>query len=143
MTLFEEIQSKCSAEEIAAGNYHVIAAKVNTVDRVKTVSTMISERGILEKYVDGPLAADAVLAKLEAFSVSGHPLASIVKRALKFLANPEGLDIGAPATQGMLSQLGAGGVITADEATKLKALAPTVNDFVNWEECYRVIEAGV
>lgn len=141
MTLLEEIQSKCTVEEIAAGNYHVIAAKVNTPERVRTVSTMISERGILEKYPDGPLAGDAVLAKLEAFGASGHPLASIVKRALKFLANPEGLDVGSTATQMLITQLGAGGVISVDEANKLKALAPSVNDFVSWEQCQTALGA--
>ncbi len=84
---------------------------------------LLSERGILEKYADGPVAADAVLTKLEVFSASGHPLASVVKRALKFLAQAEGLDMGSAATQGMLSMLAAGGVITEDEATKLKNLA--------------------
>lgn len=141
MTLLEEIQSKCTSDDITAGNYHVIAAKVNTPDRVRYVSTMISERGILEKYADGPLAADAVLAKLEAFAASGHPLASIVKRALKFLANPEGLDIGSSATQALIAQLGAGGVLTTDEANKLKALAPTVNNFVTWEQCQAALGA--
>ena len=141
MTLYEEIQLKCTQEEIAARNYHVIATKVNTPDRVRTVSTMISERGVLEKYPDGPLAGDAVLAKLEAFSVSGHPLASIVKRALKFLSNPEGLDVGSAATQMLITQLGAGGVITVDEAAKLKALAPSVNDFVSWEQCQTALGA--
>lgn len=143
MTLYEEIVAKCTQEELAAPrNYHVIAAKVNLDRAPKSLSKLISERGILESYADGPLAADAVISKLEAFGASGHPLASIVKRALKFLGQAEGLDIGSPATQGMLTQLGIGGVITTDEANKLKALAPTVPNHVSWEQCQAAMEQG-
>lgn len=77
----------------------------------------------MEKYPGGPIAADAVLGKLEAFAASAHPLASVVRRALKFLATPDGLDIGSPATQAMLDALAGGGAITAGEAAALKALA--------------------
>lgn len=141
MTLYEEIVAKCTQEEIAAGNYHVIADKVNA-GREKTISKMISERGILEGYPDGPIAADTVLAKLEAFGGVGHPMSSIVKRALKFLGQSDGLDLGSPATQGMLTQLGAGGVLTVDEANKLKAMAPIVPNHVNWEACQQAIALG-
>lgn len=140
-TLLEEIQAACTPEQIAAKNYHVIAAAVNAVRTPITTSRMISERGILEKYPDGPVAADAVLIKLEAFAASAHPLASIVKRALKFLAQPDGFDIGSAATQGMLTQLGAGGVLTADETNKLKALAPTTPNTVSWEQCQAALGA--
>lgn len=141
MDLFQEIQSKCTAEEIANRNYHIIASKVNE-GRTKITSRLISERGILESYPDGPLAADVVLAKLEAFASAGHPLSSIVDRALKFLGQSSGLDIGSAATQLMVTQLGAGGVLTVDEANKLKALAPTVNDHVTWEQCQAALEGN-
>ncbi len=85
-------------------------------------STMYSERGILDKYPDGALAADVVLRKLEGFAMSPHPLASIVKRALKFLGQPEGIDLGAISTITMLRKLAGGGVITSDEAEKLISL---------------------
>ena len=85
-------------------------------------STMRSERGVLDKYPDGPIAADLVLRKLEAFSASPHPLASVVKRALKFLSQSEGIDLGASSTILMLRRLAGGGVITADEAEKLISL---------------------
>lgn len=81
-----------------------------------------SERGLLDKYPDGPVAADAILRKLEAFAKSPHPFASLVARALKFLGQPEGIDFGAPATIAMLDRLAQGGVITHDEATKLMSI---------------------
>lgn len=89
-------------------------------------STLHSERGVLDKYPDGPLAADLVLRKLEGFAASPHPFAGIVKRALKFLSQPEGIDFGAPSTLSMLSKLAQGGVITTDEAEKLASLGTTL-----------------
>jgi hypothetical protein len=83
----------------------------------------MSEAGVLERYPGGPVAADAVLAKLEGFAASAHPLAGVVRRALRFLAQAEGLDIGASATRTMLDALAAGGAITADECASLKGLA--------------------
>ncbi len=106
----------------AAGNVDAIARALS-VGRTKVASHFASERGVLERYPGGPIAADALLTKLEAFSTSGHPMASIVKRALKFLAQAEGLDIGSPATQGLLAELSAGGVLTAEEVAGLRTMA--------------------
>ena len=141
MTLLEEIQAACTLQEIADKNYHVIAAKVNATRTPITTTYLVSERGIMNDYVDGPLAADSVLSKLEAFAATAHPLASITKRALKFLATPEGLDIGAPTTQAMIDALVAVTAITASEGTKLKALAPTVPNTVTWEQCQAALGA--
>ena len=136
MTLLEEIQSKCTQEEIDSKDYHLIASKVN-VNRTKISSTLISERGILERYPDGPIAADSVLTKLETFSTTQHPLASVVKRAIKFLETPEGLDIGSNTTRLMIDSLYQvpGTPLTEDEAIKLKSLAPSVDDHVTWFQC--------
>lgn len=132
MSLWNEIQTRCPADMLERRNMHEIAAFLN-VGRTKVVQTMLSERGILVRYADGPVAADAVLTKLEAFSQSAHPMASLVKRAVKFLGTTEGIDMGDEATQSLLDQLAAGGAITTDEATKLKALA-TVPDSVDWTQ---------
>lgn len=98
-------------------------AAAMSAGRKLTVSHFASERGILERFAGGPLAADALLSKLEAFASTTHPMASIVRRALKFLAQPEGLDVGSPATQGLLDALGAGGVLTEQEVSGIKAMA--------------------
>jgi hypothetical protein len=84
---------------------------------------MISERGIMERYPGGPLAADAVLVKLETFANSGAPGSGPVKRAMKFLASADGLDIGSDATRAQLEALAAGGVITQGECDALRGLA--------------------
>lgn len=143
MTLLEEIQMKCSPEEYEARNYHVIAAKVNETRQPVPLSHLISERGILNNYAGGALAADAVLTKLEVFSNTSHPLASITKRALKFLSTSEGLDIGAAKTQEMIDSFvfyteSTG--ITLEEAQQLKALAPVRLNLVTWEQCQAAME---
>lgn len=110
----------------AAGNTQAIADALSA-GRTKVVSHFASERGILERFPLGPIAGDALLTKLDAFAATAHPMASIVKRAMKFLGQPEGLDLGSPATQGLLDQLALGGVMTAEERAGLRAMA-TVAD---------------
>ena len=106
----------------AAGNTQAIADALSA-GRTKLVSHFASERGVLERFPAGPLAADALMTKLDTFAATGHPMASIVRRALKFLGQPEGLDIGSPATRGLLAQLAAGGVITVGERDGLATMA--------------------
>lgn len=106
------------ASFVAAGNDAAIAEALNA----KTIATVarsriISARGVLSDYPAGPMAAAAVLDKLEAAA----PSIPALRWAVGFLKG-EGLDIGHPATQGMLDQLAAGGVITATEAANLKSL---------------------
>ena len=83
--------------------------------------TMMTERGVLAHYVDGPVAADAVMTKLDTYASGSQSLSSVVKRAMRLLGN-DGIDMGSAATRSMLDALQADGVITADECTKLKAL---------------------
>ena len=106
----------------AAGNHQGIAGALS-VGRTRVQSRIISERGVMSHYAGGPLAADALLVKLEAFAASGAPGSGPVKRALKFLGSEAGLDIGDPAMRSQLDALAAGGVITTAEADDLKALA--------------------
>lgn len=101
--------------------------------RTKIASHFTSERGILERFPGGPLAGDALISKLEAFGATAHPMASIVRRALRFLGHPEGLDIGSPATQGLLDALEAGAVITTNERAGLRTMA-TVRDPITHEQ---------
>lgn len=100
-----------------------LIAALLSVGRTEVRATRVSEAGLLERWPAGPLAADAFLAKLEAFASSGHALSGVVRRAMRFLALPEGLDLGAMATHTMIDALQSGGVITADEAADAKALS--------------------
>lgn len=100
-----------------------LVAALLSQGRTRYVTTRVSEAGLLERWPAGPAAADAFLVKLEAFAQSQHELAGIVRRALKFLGTPEGLDLGAAATHIMLVQLAAGKVISTEEAALAKALS--------------------
>ena len=117
-----EIQTGPLAVELAAhlasGNDTAIADALNS-KRGETMlrERFVSARSILAFYPDGPAAAAVVLDKLEAAAAS----VPAVKWVMTFLKT-DGIDIGGVATHGMLDQLAAGGLITTDEATKLKSL---------------------
>ena len=117
-----EIQSGPLAVELApyvtSGNDTAIADALNE-HRGETMlrERFVSARSILAFYPDGPAAAAVVLDKLEAAAAS----VPAVKWVMTFLKT-DGIDIGGVATHGMLDQLAAGGLITADEATKLKSM---------------------
>ena len=91
---------------------------LNALTETKVKSRIITARGILSDYPGGPAAAASVLDKLD----TAAPSISALKWAWKFITG-DGLDIGTPATQGMLDTLATGSVITSTEATNLKALA--------------------
>jgi len=117
-----EIQSGPLAGELApyvtSGNDTQVAAILNE-QRGETMlrERMINARGVLAYYPGGPLEAATVLDKLEAAAA----LVPAVKWVMTFLKT-DGIDIGMPSTHAMLDQLAAGGLITVDEADKLKSL---------------------
>lgn len=92
------------------------------LNRTRLVSHFASERGILDRYPGGPIQADALMSKLELFATTAHPLANVVKRALKFLGTPEGIDLGSGTVQGMLTAL-TPDVLTVAERDGLRAMA--------------------
>lgn len=98
-----------------------LTAALNT-GRTKVVSHFASERGILDRYPGGPVAADALMSKLEAFAATQHPLAGVVRRAVKFLGTPEGIDLGSNGVQTMLAAL-TPAVLTETERDGLRAMA--------------------
>lgn len=95
-----------------------VVALLNDQTETMYKPRIITARGILSDYSGGPAVAAAVLDKLD----TAAPSISALKWAWSFIRG-EGLDIGNPATQGMLDQLAGASVITSDEATNLKALA--------------------
>lgn len=111
-----------SADDIAALGPMVDARRDDLIEahlsagRVKYVETRKVEIGVIGAYAAGPVAADALLAKLEAYADAGQPLSRLVTRSLRALKVEPGLNLGDPATRAMLAELAAGGVITAAEA---------------------------
>lgn len=114
----------------AAGNTQAIADALTATAPKVVVSKMVSARGLSEKLAGGPLAAEAVLVKLETArdAMLASPdqnvrlVGSLLRRQLAFLSS-DGLDFGSPALRGMLDQFAADGIITTTEAANLKAIA--------------------
>lgn len=103
---------------VASGNDATVADVLNARRGATMLrSRLISARAVLGEYPDGPAVAATVLDKLEAAA----PSIPAVKWVMSFM-KADGIDIGSPATQGMLDQLAASGVITPDEAKKLKSM---------------------
>lgn len=105
-------------------------AEALSVGLTEVHSRLTTSRGVAELFPGGPLAAEAVMLKLEgardSMLASPDPgtklMGSMLRRQLAFLAG-DGLDFGSAALRGMLDQFSAAGVITALEAAGLKAIA--------------------
>jgi hypothetical protein len=123
----DAVAASASLQALAVNRNDTAIAEALSAGRTKVASRFTSARGVLERYPLGPVAADAVLSKLEAFSNAGHPLSSIVKRAVTFLNQPDGIDLGSGATLAMLNALTAGGVLTTQEHDGLVAIATVAN----------------
>lgn len=91
--------------------------------RVKYAEKRLVEIAVVGAYPGGPVAADALLAKLEAHAAASAPLSRLVGRALKAMAVEPGLNLGDPATHTMLDALVSASVITAEESAALKFVA--------------------
>lgn len=125
MTLLSELQTDPAslgyAPLLAADNDQGVADLLNASQFTVPASRIITARGILSDYPGGPVAAASVLEKLDTAAPNIAPL----KWAWAFIKG-EGIDIGHPATHGMLDQLAGLNIITSDEAAKLKGLANAV-----------------
>lgn len=98
-------------------------AEIMSAGRTRLAPTRIGELGVLAKYPGGPVAADLVLGKLEAYASAAAQYSRLVARALRGLASADGLDFGDASTQAMLHVIDADGVIDATEAAALRGLA--------------------
>lgn len=134
MTVYQEIIAKCTPEEIAAGDYHAIAAKVS-IGRVR-VNKKEGGVGYIMSTL-GPNEGAAVLDALEAVSGTN----SAVKWAL-VLINNASLDFGDTATRMMIDSLATAGVFTVAQGTLLKAGAETP-DPISWQACNEAVDKGI
>lgn len=79
---------------------------------------LVNERGLYAQL--GPAMAESILQTLEAVGQADP----VVKRALKWLEPAQGgLDMGSPHVRGMVAQLQALEILTAEQATALLSLA--------------------
>lgn len=82
---------------------------------------MVNARTVLSELPGGPMAAAAVLDKLEDAAQS----VSAVKWVLSFLKADDGIDIADDATRAAIDALVAGAMLTSEEGVALKALGET------------------
>lgn len=137
MTLYEEIVAKCTPEEIAERNYHVIAAKVSS-GRTKTT------------YRTGEIGIGTLLEVL-GLQVGNALLDAIYANAMfkyvKPLLEQGRLIVDSPIVQGTLAslvgkQLSAEVTFTQDHANAINTVA-IVDDPVSWVQCQDAVERGV
>lgn len=115
MTMLDEIKAKCSPELLASREHGAIAAVISegrtiVVSRLGGIGAVIETLGV----VDGPAVLDA----LDSLRTSNPA----VRWGWVLLEQSE-LDFGSQVTRRLIDSLAAGGVMTAEQADKLKALA--------------------
>lgn len=107
-------KAKGYAGFLPASPGHVVRL-LNEQTEMMTKPRMVTARAILAECAAGA----TILDKLEAASAGS----SAVKWAVRFLGQEAGIDVGMPATQGMIAQLVAGGILTTAEGDQLKNMA--------------------
>jgi hypothetical protein len=100
-----------------------LIAALLSIARIKYVTTRKVAINVVGAYPGGPLEADALLGKLEAYADAARPLSRLVGRAMTALSAEPGLDLGDPSTHVMLDALVRSGVIEQHEAGQLMSIA--------------------
>ena len=155
MTLLEEIQAKCTAEQIAEGNFHAIASIVST-GRTTTSTRMISERGVrsalgavggskflrllktLSEATEAPAWLTTVLTGMNVPADQHEFYLETLACAYDWVRSADGLDVGDATTRQFLDLIAAGNPDLAADCAKLKALAEHANP-VDWAQCQAAI----
>ena len=78
----------------------------------------INELGLINAFTD-PREGDAVLVALETAATSD----SLLARAIDWLKNENGLDVGNGSTRSMIDELTTASVLTSSQATTIKSMA--------------------
>ena len=112
-------------DSLLAARNDVQIAAIISAGRVRVVSHLIGERGILD--VLGPVAGDAFLAALEAITADNLPVPlqpyfGALRRGIAWLKT-DGLDVGSATTRGLLDSLAAAGVVAPESVASIKDLA--------------------
>lgn len=96
----------------------------------KVTSTVLTTQQVIDKYPDGPLAAETLLLKIEAArdamlasqNEAVRTLGSLLRRQLVFMDN-QGADFGGEALRLVFDQMASRNALTSAEASALKAFA--------------------
>ena len=126
MTLLEEIQQKCTPEEIAAGDFHLLATKVSA-GRTIPKKTSLGEGTILE--VLGITAGNAFLDVIDTVPDYRH-VRKIVARG--------DFDMSTSVSQAGVQAL-VPSVLTQEQADALMNLGKETS-IVSWETCRTAVQ---
>lgn len=126
MTLLEEIQQKCTPEEIAAGDFHLLATKVSA-GRTIPKKTSLGEGTILE--VLGITAGNAFLDVIDTVPDYRH-VKKIVARG--------DFDMSTSVSQAGVQAL-VPSVLTQEQADALMNLGKETS-IVSWETCRTAVQ---
>lgn len=107
------------AAMLPAAPGHVVAA-LNASSTSMVKSFTATARTLLSTL--DPTVAATFLETLEAVAVSGSPVAPVVKWGLKFVTS-DGIDLGHPATRGLIDALVNGAILDQSIGDAVKALA--------------------
>lgn len=112
------LASQTLREAIERGNDQLVAdALTESAPRVAT-DELYTDRALFAAL--GPILADSILTKLEAFAATGNSGASVVKRALTWLAPANGgLNFQDATVQQFIAGIGVAGILTAEEVAAL------------------------
>jgi len=147
MTLLAEINAACTPEEIEAGNYHVIAAKVSQ-GRKRVVQPFKIGKGTIADALGIP-AGPVFIYSLKQAAAAAMPEAptpaQIAEKAMVDLAweliDAANFDLGLSSTRaGLDAFVGKLPGLTQAAADALKALAE-VDAPVTWNECAAALGA--
>lgn len=124
-----DIESAQAAAHIAdpLGRRDDLIAALLSTGRTKYEPTRKVAIGVVGAYPGGPIEADALLGKLEAYAEAAGPFSRLVGRAMTALGAEPGLDLGDPSTHAMLGALVQSGVIEQAEADNLMSIARTAD----------------
>lgn len=124
MNLQQLIQS-----DVLASQYFVeakdneCAERCNEIVQASHQSTeQLTERGLYKNL--GPLVAETILQKLNAYANAGAEYSLVIKRFLTWMEPRNGgVDFGDPALLNLCDGLTSGGILTADENAAIKSLS--------------------
>ena len=133
LTIAEITAAISASPELTAmannGETQKLADTLNaTVTRV--ASTVLTTQEVINRYPDGPMAAETLLLKIEAArdamlasaNDNVKTLGSLLRRQLVFM-NAQGADFGGPALRLVFDQMAARNALTSAEVAALKSFA--------------------
>jgi hypothetical protein len=106
---------------VESGNDQAVADALTLQAEPVPTHELYTERAMFAEL--GPLVAESIMAKLEAFATSGNSGASVVARGLRWLQPANGgLDFQNADLKTLLAGLHVAGILTADELAALGRL---------------------